>query len=131
MYAMCHSESSAYAMSNLAEGAYITKKLLSKKLDKAYEDIYVFLLGEYPKQRAMTYMLNYTQYPGHYMSYILGGFATDLVIKNGFANTPYDYLKSLRTINCGDFFALYSPKMQRKIANTNITAKVVNKFNED
>ena len=131
MYAMCHSESSAYAMSKMAEGAYITKKLLSKKLDKAYEDIYVYLLGEYPKQRAMTYMINYTQYPGHYMSYILGGFATDLVIKSGFANTPYDYLQSLRTINCGDFFALYSPKMQKKIANTNITAKVVNKFNED
>ena len=76
----------------------------------------------------MTYMINYTQYPGHFMSYILGGFATDLVIKNGFANTPIDYLNSLRTINCGDFFALYSPKMQRKIAETNITAKVVKRF---
>ena len=131
MYAMCHTESSAYAMAKMAEGAYIAKKLLNKKLDKAYEDIYVYLLGEYPKQRAITYMLNYTQEPGHYLSYVLGGFATDLVIKNGFANTPYDYLRSLRTINCGDFFALYSPKMQRKIANTNITAKVVNKFNDD
>ena len=131
MYAMCHTESSAYAMAKMAEGAYIAKKLLNKKLDKAYEDIYVYLLGEYPKQRAISYMLNYTQEPGHYLSYVLGGFATDLVIKNGFANTPYDYLRSLRTINCGDFFALYSPKMQRKIANTNITAKVVNKFNDD
>ena len=130
MYAMCHTESSAYAMSMMAEGAFITKKLLSSKLDKAYEDIYVYLLGKYPKQKAISYMLSYTQYPGHYMSYILGGFTTDLVIKNGFANTPLDYLNSLRTINCGDFFALYSPKMQKKIAKTNITAKVVNKFSE-
>ena len=131
MYAMCHTESSAYAMSIMAEGAFITKKLLSKKLEKAYEDIYVYLLGEYPKQKALTYMINYTQYPGHFTSYILGGFATDVVIKNGFANTPVDYLNSLRTINCGDFFALYSPKMQRKIADTNITAKVVKRFNGD
>ena len=130
MYAMCHSESSAYAMSMMSEGSTIVNKLLSKKLEKAYEDIYVYLLGLYPKQRAMTFMLNYTQYPGHYMSYILGGFATDIVIKNGFANTPIDYLNSLRTINCGDFFALYSPKRQKKIAETNITAKVVNRFND-
>ena len=131
MYAMCHSESSAYAMSIMAEGAFITKKLLSKKLEKAYEDIYVYLLGEYPKQKALSYMINYTQNPGHFTSYILGGFATDLVIKNGFANTPADYLNSLRTINCGDFFALYSPKMQRKIADTNITARVVKRFNDN
>lgn len=130
MYAMCHSESSAYAMSMMSEGSVVVKNLLKKKLDKAYEDIYVYLLGIYPKQKVMTYMLNYTQYPGNYMSYILGGFATDLVIKNGFANTPVDYLNSLRTINCGDFFALYSPKMQKKIADTNITAKVVNRFND-
>ena len=51
MYAMCHSESSAYAMSLMAEGAFIAKNLLSKKLSKAYEDIYVYLLGEYPKQK--------------------------------------------------------------------------------
>ncbi len=130
MYAMCHSESSAYAMSMMSEGSVIMKKLLSKKLDKAYEDIYVYLLGLYPKQKVMSYIINYTQFPGHYMSYILGGFATDLVIKNGFANTPIDYLNSLRTINCGDFFALYSPKMQKKIADTNITAKVVQRFND-
>ena len=129
MYAMCHSESSAYAMSMMSEGSVIVKNLLSKKLEKAYEDIYVYLLGLYPKQKVITYMLNYTQFPGNYMSYILGGFATDLVIKNGFANTPIDYLNSLRTINCGDFFALYSPKMQKKIAETNITAKVLNRFN--
>ena len=129
MYAMCHSESSAYAMSMMSEGSVIMKKLLSKKLDKAYEDIYVYLLGLYPKQKVMSYIINYTQFPGHYMSYILGGFATDLVIKNGFANTPIDYLNNLRTINCGDFFALYSPKMQKKIADTNITAKVVQRFN--
>lgn len=128
MYAMCHSRSSAYAMSMMSEGSVITHHLLQKNLEKAYEDIYIYLLGKYTKPKAMQYMLDYTQYPGHYMSYILGGFATDLVIKNDFANNPVDYLHILSTINCGDFFALYSPKMQKKIAKTNITAKVSNKF---
>lgn len=128
MYAMCHKKSSAYAMSRMSEGAVICHHLLQKNLEKAYEDVYIYLLGLYPKAKAMEYMLDYTQYPGHYLSYILGGFATDLVIKNGFANNPVDYLKTLSTINCGDFFALYSPKMQKKIAKNNITAKVSKKF---
>lgn len=128
MFAMCHSRSSAYAMSMMSEGAAITNFLLQKKLDKAYEGLYLYLLNQYPKTKVMQYMLDYTQYPGHYLSYILGGFATDLVIKNGFANNPVDYLNTLRTINCGDFFALYSPKMQKKIAKTNIVAKVSKKF---
>lgn len=128
MYAMCHSRSSAYAMSMMSEGAVITHHLLKKDLEKAYEDIYIYLLSRYPKAKVMQYMLDYTQYPCHYMSYILGGFATDLVIKNDFANNPVDYLHTLRTINCGDFFGLFSPKMQRKIAKTNITAKVSAKF---
>lgn len=128
MYAMCHSRSSAYAMSRMSEGSVIAHHLLQKNLEKAYEDIYIYLLGEYPKAKAIQYMLDYTQYPCHYMSYVLGGFATDLVIKNDFANNPVDYLHTLRTINGGDFFALFSPKMQKKIAKTNIIAKVANKF---
>lgn len=130
MYAMCHSRSSAYAMSLMSEGSSICHFLLKKNLKKAYEDTYLYLLGRYTKAKALDYMLDYTQYPGHYLSYILGGFATDLVIKNGFANNPVDYLKTLSTINCGDFFALYSPRMQKKIYKTNITAKVSNKFAE-
>lgn len=128
MYAMCHSRSSAYAMSRMSEGSVIAYHLLQKNLEKAYEDIYIYLLGEYPKAKAIQYMLDYTQYPCHYISYVLGGFATDLVIKNDFANNPVDYLHALRTINGGDFFALFSPKMQKKIAKNNITAKVVKRF---
>lgn len=131
MYAMCHSRSSAYAMSRMTEGSIITHHLLNKNLEKAYEDVYIFLLSEYPKAKTIEYMLDYTQYPGHYLSYVLGAFATDLVIKNNFANNPVEYLHILSTINGGDFFSLYSPKMQKLIAKTNITAKVNNKFNQN
>ena len=131
MYAMCHSKNSAYSHSMLSEGANITHHLLNKNLQKGLEDVYLYLLGKYTKAKALDYMLDYTQYPGHYMSYILGAFATELVMQKDFANNPIDYLNTLKTINCGDFFALYSPKMQKKIAKTNITAKVSKKFNNN
>ena len=130
MFAMCHTRSSAHAMSLMSEGSVICHHLLSKNLEKAYDFIFFYLLSKFPKAKAIRYLVDYTQYPGHYLSYILGGFATDLVIKNHFASTPADYLETLSTINCGDFFALYSPKMQSKIAKSNIVAKVSSKFNQ-
>lgn len=129
MYAMCHSRNSAYSFNLLNEGSTITHHLLNKNLEKGYEAAYIYLLGRYPKAKVIEYMLDYTQYPGHYMSYTLGECATELVMQKDFANNPIDYLNNLRTIDCGDFFALYSEKMQRKIANTHITAKVVKRFN--
>lgn len=129
MYAMCHSKNSAYSADLMNEGANIVHNLLKPNLDKGYEDAYIYLLGRYPKSKAIEYMLDYSQYPGHYMSYVLGALATEEAINHDFANNPVDYLNSIKTINCGDFFALYHPKMQKKIAKTNITAKVVNKFN--
>ena len=128
MYAMCHSMNSAYSTSLLIEGATICRHLLKKNLDKGLEDVYIYLLGKYPKSKAIEYMLDYTQYPGRYMSYVLGAFATELVMHSDFAHNPIDYLNTIKSINCGDFFALYTPKMQRKIAKTNITAKVAKKF---
>ena len=129
MYAMCHSKNSAYSSALLTEGSTIIHNLLNKNLEKGYEDTYIYLLGKYTKSKVIDYMIDYTQYPGHYMSYVLGAFATEEVINKGFANNPVDYLNTLATINCGDFFAIYHPKMQRKIAKTNITAKVASKFN--
>ena len=128
MYAMCHSMNSAYSNSLLIESATIAKHLLNKNLEKGLEDVYIYLLGKYPKAKAIDYMIDYTQYPGKYLSFALGEFATELVMQNDFAHNPKDYLETLSTINCGDFFALYSKKMQKKIAKTNITAKVASKF---
>jgi len=129
MYAMCHSKNTAHSTSLLTEGSTIVHHLLNKNLEKGYEAVYIYLLSKYTKAKALEYMLDYTQYPGHYMSYILGAFATEETIVKGFAYSPHDYLESLSTINCGDFFSLYHPKVQRKIVKTNIIAKVAHKFN--
>ena len=128
MYAMCKSKNSAYANSLLSEGSTICHHLLNKNTEKGLERAYVYLLGKYPKAKAIDYLLDYTQYPGHYLSYVLGCFATEMCINEGFAHNPVDYLKTLSEINCGDFFAIYHPKIQKKIAKHNITAKVSNKF---
>lgn len=131
MYAMCHSRNSAYSTARLIEGSKIVQNLLNKNLGKGLEDTYIYLLGEYPKSKAIEYMLDYTQYPGHYMSYVLGAFATEEAITQGFAYNPVDYLLTLSSVNCGDFFALYHPKVQKKIAKTNIVARVSQKFSSN
>lgn len=128
MYAMCRNTNSAYAQNMLIEGCLIGTNLLRKKMSKAYENINVYLLGKYPRAKALDFMIDYTQYPGHYMSYILGELAIECSMEKGFGATPVDYLHSLSQINCGDFFALYSPKMQKKILKTNVTAKIPKRF---
>lgn len=130
MYAMCHSKSSAYSSNMMTEGAIIAHNLLKNNLEKAFEDTYIYLLGKYSKDKAINYMLDYSQYPAHYLSYILGSLAIELCIEEGFANNPIDFLQTMSKINCGDFFALYTPKMQSKIALESITARVSPKFNK-
>ena len=131
MYAMYSSSKNYnYHHSIKVEASKIINNLLKNNLKKGYENTYIYLLTKYTKTKAIEYMLDYTQYPAHYMSYVMGGFATEEIIDTGFAFNPVDYLKTLRTINCGDFFALFSPKMQKKIAETNIVAKVSQKFNK-
>jgi len=128
MYSACFSKNTAYSNNMLIEGSIIANNLLKKDLEKSYENIWVYLLGKYPKEKAISYMLDYTQYPGHYLSYVMGAFGIKECIRKGFANTPLEFLNNINQINCGDFFAIYSPKQQRKLAKTNITAKVVDKF---
>ena len=128
MYAMCRNNNSAYARNMLVEGCIIARNLLKKHLEKSYENINVYLLGKYPKSKVLDYILDYTQFPGHYMSYVLGELAIECSMHKGFGRTPEDYLHSLSQINCGDFFALYSPKMQKKIARSNVTAKIPRQF---
>lgn len=128
MYCMCHSRNTAYSQNKLIEGSIIAHNLLKKNLAKAYDNIYVYLLGKYPRTKAINFMVDYTQYPAHYLSYILGEFAIENCIDNGFADSPLNFMETIKEMNMGDFFALYSPKMQRKIYKTNITAKVPEKF---
>lgn len=128
MYAMCKNKNTAYSQNFMIEGTNLCKSLLRKNLEKGYEDAYIYLHGRYPKAKAMEYMMDYTMYPGHYLSYVVGGLAIELSIQKGFAHNPIDWLNTMSNINGGDYFALYSPKMQKKLAKSSITAKVSKKF---
>lgn len=127
MYAMCHS-GTAYSQNFMIEGANIAKCLLNKNLEKGFTDAYIYLLGKYSKNQAIDYMIDYACYPGHYLSYVLGGLCIECIMDSDFANNPIEFLDNLSNIDCGDFLALYSPKMQKKIAKLSITGKVAKKF---
>ncbi len=128
MYAMCHNKNSAYSQNFMIEGSNIAHFLLQNKLEKAYEHTYNYLLSKYPKSKAIDYMCDYSQYPGHYLTYVLGAIAIECLLNLGFASTPVEFLQNMSTINCGDYLCLYTPRMQKKISREHITAKVVEKF---
>ena len=112
----------------MIEGTHIAHMLLKSNLEKAYESVYVYLLGKYPKSKAIDYMLDYTQKPGHYLSYVLGELSIETAFSKGFASTPIEFLNNLKQINIGDYICLYCPKKQKKIGKKIITSRVVDKF---
>jgi len=123
-YAACHSKSMAYSYSQLSEKCIMAKNLLKKKLKKGYEDAWVYIMSRYPKDRATQIMINCTQYPGDYLSSVIGHFGIEEIVNTDFAIGPTDFLDVMSGVNCGDFLAVYHPKVQKKLAETSITAKV-------
>ena len=69
-------------------------------------------------------MINCTQYPGDYLSSVIGHFGIEEIVNTDFAIGPTDFLDVMSGVNCGDFLAVYHPKVQKKLAETSITAKV-------
>ncbi|MBQ9791381.1 MAG: hypothetical protein IJW28_02230 [Clostridia bacterium] len=130
LFAGWHSKPSAYIRNMKKEYAILQLCLLNGNLHKAYKQAYMYLLQskKYDQKSIMDYMINFTQTPGLFESYVLGALATESAIEVGFANNPEHYLLTLSEINCGDFFKIYTPKMQKKIAHTSITARVAMNF---
>ncbi|MBO7219426.1 MAG: hypothetical protein J6V40_05590 [Clostridia bacterium] len=130
MFAGWHSKPSPYIRNMKKEYAIMQLSLLNGNLQKAYKQVYMYLLQskKYDQKTILEYMLKFSQTPGLFESYVLGALATEGAIDVGFANNPEHYLLTLSEINCGDFFSLYTPKMQQKIARTSITARVARNF---
>lgn len=123
-YASCHSKSMAYSYSKFYEKCYVAKLMLKKRLKKSYEDIWVYLMGRYPKNRALEIMVECTQYPTEYLSSVIGHIGIYEILKTDFAVGPSDLLDVFSGVNIGDYLAVYHPKVQKKLMDTSITAKV-------
>ena len=123
-YAACHSKGMAYSYSMLAERCRMSKYILKKRLKKGYKDAWVYIMSRYPKDRATEIMVDCTQFPGNYLASVIGHFGIEEIIDTDFANGPKDFLEVMGGVNCGDYLAVYHPKVQRKLAETSITARV-------
>lgn len=123
-YAACHSRGMAYSYSLLAERCRMAKYLLKKKLKKGYKDAWLYIMNRYPRDRAIEIMVDCTQFPGNYLASVIGHFGVEAIINTDFAMGPKDFLEVMGGVNCGDYLAVYHPKVQRKLAETSITARV-------
>ena len=91
----------------------ITYKMLQGNWRKSLTDIYLFCLGIMKKEDAIQYLVEITQYPGRYESYIMGAIVTELLIKKKFATTPQGLLDEYKKRNVADLFALYKPNTNK------------------
>lgn len=123
-YSACHSKSMAFSYSKFYEKCHVAKQLLKRKLKNPYEEVWVYLMGRYPKDRAIELMVNITQYPTDYLSSVIGHIGLYEILKTDFAMNPSDLLDVLNGVNVGDYLAVYHPKVQKKLMDTSITAKV-------
>ena len=102
-----HTRPSAYTRNSKSLYGKICSYLVKGNYKKALKNLNVYLLATYNTNKARELMISITQYPGLIESYMFGGLATELLIKNEFAASPADLLKQYRKVNLGDFFALY------------------------
>lgn len=127
-YSACHSKGTAYSYSRLGEKSTIAKYILSSNLKRGYKDAWVYIMGRYPKDRAISIMIECSQYLGSYISSCIGHFGIECILNTDFAIGPNDFLDTMSGVDCGDYLAVYHPKIQKKLAETSITARVSKRF---
>lgn len=120
-----HYKPSLYTRNSKALNCKIQSFMFDKNLSTGYSNLYSYCLSKFNKEKAQRYLIELSQYAGRFESYILGGLATEFVIDNGFAISPYHLLNKYREVNAGDFFALYSLKKQKMLAKKVPLAKTI------
>ena len=71
------------------------------------------LLGFFSKDEATRLMKIISQYPGKFEGYILGAFATELLIEKKFATSPLGLLDEYKKRNLADFMGLFRPNTNK------------------
>ena len=71
------------------------------------------LLGFFSKDEATRLMKTISQYPGKFEGYILGAFATELLIEKKFATSPLGLIDEYKKRNLADFMGLFRPNTNK------------------
>ena len=91
----------------------IAYRMLQSNWQRQLSEIYIFLLSRMGKDDAINHLIEITQYPGRYESYVMGAIATELLIKKKFATSPLGLLDEYKKRNVADLFALYKPNTNK------------------
>ena len=105
-----HTKPSGFTKNSKIVYSKICTYLFKGNYKKALKQLNLYLLATYNSTQARNILISITQYPGSLESHVMGGLATELLIKNGFAGSPQDLLIQFKKHNLGDFFALYTKK---------------------
>ena len=105
-----HTKPSGFTNNSKVVYSKICTYLLKGNYKKALKQLNIYLLATYNSTQARNIMISVTQYPGSLESHVMGGLATELLIKNGWAGSPQNILTQYKKHNLGDFFALYRNK---------------------
>lgn len=108
-----HYKPSNYTKYRKDKNAKLISFLLKQNNEKGINKLYLYLLSAYGKSMAIELFKYLTQYRGYIESYVLGAFATEVLINTEFCLGPSDYLAKLRNKNVGDFFASYLPTKKK------------------
>lgn len=108
-----HYKPSNYTRYRKDKNAKMISFLLKQNNKKGINKLYLYLLGTYGKSMALELFKYLTQYRGYIESYVLGAFATEVLINTEFCLCPSDYLNKLKNKNVGDFFASYYPSKKK------------------
>jgi hypothetical protein len=87
--------------------------MLNGDWQRAITNIYFILLNNMGKDEALKYIIEITQYPGRYESYVMGAIATELLIVKKFATSPMGLIDEYKKRNVADLFALFKPNTNK------------------
>lgn len=87
--------------------------MLQKNWQYRISEIYIHCLSQMGQDDAINHLIEITQYPGRFESYVMGAIATELLIKKKFATSPMGLLDEYRKRNVADLFALYKPNTNK------------------
>lgn len=87
--------------------------MLKNNWQERLSEIYLYCLSRMGKDDAIKHLIEITQYPGRYESYIMGAIVTELLIKKKFATSPMGLLDEYKKRNVADFFALFKPNTNK------------------